>query len=110
MRTDLLVNYMIYESVKKRKLEIFEANFRRNFIHVKDVVGAFIFAIKNFNKLWKEKTEEEVYEFLSCHANNIFSEDIMTQKDSKITYIKEYEEWKYSHLSFRLKKIIQTRA
>jgi nucleoside-diphosphate-sugar epimerase len=51
MRTDLLVNYMVCQSVKKKQLEIFEAHFRRNFIHIRDVVGAFIFAIKNFNKL-----------------------------------------------------------
>jgi nucleoside-diphosphate-sugar epimerase len=48
MRTDLLVNYMVYESVKKKKLEIFEAHFRRNFIHIRDVVAGMIFAIDNF--------------------------------------------------------------
>jgi nucleoside-diphosphate-sugar epimerase len=51
MRTDLLVNYMVYESVKKNKLEIFEAHFRRNFIHVRDVVDGMIFAINNFSHL-----------------------------------------------------------
>jgi len=48
MRTDLLVNYMVYESVKKKRLEIFEAHFRRNFIHIRDVVAGMIFAIDNF--------------------------------------------------------------
>jgi nucleoside-diphosphate-sugar epimerase len=51
MRTDLLVNYMVYQSVKKKKLDIFEGHFRRNFVHIRDVVDAFIFTIKNFNKL-----------------------------------------------------------
>jgi nucleoside-diphosphate-sugar epimerase len=51
MRTDLLVNYMVYESVKKNKLEIFEAHFRRNFIHVRDVVDGMLFAINNFSFL-----------------------------------------------------------
>jgi nucleoside-diphosphate-sugar epimerase len=51
MRTDLLVNYMVYESVKKNKLEIFEAHFRRNFIHVRDVVDGMVFAINNFSFL-----------------------------------------------------------
>lgn len=51
MRTDLLVNYMVYESVKKNKLEIFEAHFRRNFIHVRDVVDSMVFAINNFSFL-----------------------------------------------------------
>lgn len=42
---------MVYQSVKKKKLEVFDAHFRRNFIHIRDVVDAFIFTIKNFNKL-----------------------------------------------------------
>jgi nucleoside-diphosphate-sugar epimerase len=37
--------------VKTKKLEIFEPNFRRNYIHVKDIVDAFVFAINNFDKL-----------------------------------------------------------
>ena len=51
MRTDLLVNYMVHESVKKNKLEIFEAHFRRNFIHIRDVVDGMVFAINNFSFL-----------------------------------------------------------
>ena len=51
MRTDLLVNYMVYESVKKNKLEIFEAHFRRNFIHIRDVVDGIVFSINNFSFL-----------------------------------------------------------
>ena len=51
MRTDLLVNNFVYKSVKTKKLTIFEPHFRRNFIHIKDVVLGIIFAIKNFNKL-----------------------------------------------------------
>lgn len=51
MRTDLLVNFFVNESLKKKKIEIFEPNFRRNFIHVKDVVNAIIYSINNFKKL-----------------------------------------------------------
>lgn len=51
MRTDLLVNFMVYESMLKKKLKIFEPHFRRNFVHVRDVVAGIIFAIKNFSKL-----------------------------------------------------------
>tara|TARA_Y100000590_G_C15637994_1_gene983767 strand:+ start:338 stop:1279 length:942 start_codon:yes stop_codon:yes gene_type:complete len=51
MRTDLLVNNFVYEAVKKKKLQIFEPHFRRNFIHIDDVVKGIIFAVKNFNKL-----------------------------------------------------------
>ncbi len=51
MRTDLLVNNFVERAVKDRKLDLFEPYFRRNFIHISDVVSAFIFAINNFNKL-----------------------------------------------------------
>lgn len=51
MRTDLIVNNFVEKAVKIKKLEIFEPKFRRNFIHINDVVKAFIFSIENFNKV-----------------------------------------------------------
>ena len=51
MRTDLIVNNFVLTGIKKKKLSIFEPNFRRNFIHISDVCRAFIFAIDNFSKL-----------------------------------------------------------
>ncbi len=51
MRTDLLVNFLVREATLKQKIELFEPDFRRNYIHISDVVDAFIFAINNFSKL-----------------------------------------------------------
>ena len=51
MRSDLLVNNFVFRAVINKKLDIFEPYFRRNFIHVKDVVKGIIFSINNFNKL-----------------------------------------------------------
>ena len=51
MRSDLLVNNFAETAIKKKKLSIFEPHFRRNYIHVRDVVKAIIFSIQNFNKL-----------------------------------------------------------
>jgi nucleoside-diphosphate-sugar epimerase len=51
MRTDLLVNNFVEKSVKNKRLDLFEPHFRRNYIHINDVVSAFIYAIKNFNNL-----------------------------------------------------------
>ena len=51
MRTDLLVNNFVYEAFYNHKLILFEQNFRRNYIHINDIVLAFLYAIKNFNKL-----------------------------------------------------------
>ncbi len=51
MRSDLLVNNFVKRAVDTNYIDIFEPNFRRNFIHIKDVVRAIIFSIKNFKKL-----------------------------------------------------------
>ena len=51
MRTDLLVNNFVYTSIKEKKLIIYEPNFRRNFIHIDDVIDGIIYSIKNFNRL-----------------------------------------------------------
>ena len=51
MRSDLLVNNFVRTAVDKSKLEIFEPHFRRNYIHINDIVEAFVFTINNFNKL-----------------------------------------------------------
>ena len=51
MRTDLLVNNFVFKSVNNKKLTIYEPHFRRNYIHIDDVVEGIIYAIKNFNRL-----------------------------------------------------------
>ena len=51
MRTDLLVNNFVFKSLKEKKLTIYEPNFRRNYIHIDDVVNGIIFSIKNFSKI-----------------------------------------------------------
>ncbi|HZK38744.1 MAG TPA: NAD(P)-dependent oxidoreductase [Clostridia bacterium] len=51
MRIDLLLNDFVYRAVYDRTAVIFEGDFKRNFIHIRDVVGAFIFAIDNFEKM-----------------------------------------------------------
>jgi len=51
MRTDLLVNNFVYRALKEKKLDLFEPHFRRNYIHIDDVVAGIIYSIKNFNKL-----------------------------------------------------------
>lgn len=51
MRTDLLVNNFVKLAVNKKKISLYESNFRRNFIHINDVCRAFAFAIKNFGRM-----------------------------------------------------------
>lgn len=51
MRTDLLVNDFTYRAVFDKSLIVFEGSFMRNYLHVKDAAGAFIFAMENFEKM-----------------------------------------------------------
>lgn len=54
MRIDLLVNDFTYRAVKDRTLVVFEGHFKRNYIHVRDVVGVFLHAIENFDDMKSE--------------------------------------------------------
>ena len=54
MRIDLLVNDFTYRAVKDKYLVIFEGHFKRNYIHVRDTVRAFIHSIKNFELMKNE--------------------------------------------------------
>ena len=54
MRLDLLVNDFTYRAVYDRFIVLFEAHFKRNFIHVRDVANAFIHSLNNFDKMKNE--------------------------------------------------------
>lgn len=51
MRLDLLVNDFTYRAVTDRFVVLFEAHFKRNYIHVRDVVRAFIHGLDNFDAM-----------------------------------------------------------
>jgi nucleoside-diphosphate-sugar epimerase len=54
MRLDLLVNDFTYRASRDRFIILFEEHFRRNFIHIRDVARAFIFGIKNYDRMQGE--------------------------------------------------------
>ena len=47
MRLDLLVNHFTYEAVTNGYIVIYEKDFQRNYIHVRDVADCYIHCIKN---------------------------------------------------------------
>lgn len=51
MRLDLLVNDFTYRAVYDRFIVLFEADFKRNYIHVRDVARAFVHSLKNFDRM-----------------------------------------------------------
>lgn len=54
MRIDLLVNDFTYRAVKDRFVVVFEGHFKRNYIHIRDVAGVFIYAMDNFKAMKDE--------------------------------------------------------
>lgn len=51
MRTDLLVNDFVYRAVHDRAVVIFEGHFKRNYIHIRDVVRVFLHGLQNFEAM-----------------------------------------------------------
>lgn len=54
MRLDLLVNDFVYKALNDGYVVLFEAGFKRNYIHVRDVARAFIHTMDNFEKMKNE--------------------------------------------------------
>lgn len=51
MRLDLLVNHFVYAAVKDGYLVLFEKDFKRNFVHVRDVADCFLHAVANRDRM-----------------------------------------------------------
>lgn len=51
MRIDLLVNDFVYRAVFDRTAVVFEGNFKRNYIHIRDAVGAFVWGMEHFDEM-----------------------------------------------------------
>lgn len=54
MRIDLLVNDFTYRAVTDRFIVLFEAHFKRNYLHVRDVARAFVHCLDNFRRMKNE--------------------------------------------------------
>lgn len=51
MRLDLLVNDFVYRAVTDRAVVLFEAHFRRNYLHIRDVARVFLHGLKNYETM-----------------------------------------------------------
>ena len=51
MRIDLLVNHFTYAALKDGYIVIFEKDFKRNYIHIRDVADCFVHCIKNADRM-----------------------------------------------------------
>lgn len=51
MRLDLLVNHFVYAAYKDRYLVIFEKDFKRNFVHVRDVADCMLHCLSHAERM-----------------------------------------------------------
>jgi nucleoside-diphosphate-sugar epimerase len=51
MRIDLLVNDFVYRAVNDKVVVLFEAHFKRNYIHIRDVARVFMHAMDHFDAM-----------------------------------------------------------
>jgi nucleoside-diphosphate-sugar epimerase len=77
MRMDLLVNEFVYKALTDKYITIFEKNFVRNYIHIRDVANAFLFMIQNY-----EENKGGVF--------NVGLSDANLTKQQLVEKIKEY--------------------
>jgi nucleoside-diphosphate-sugar epimerase len=91
MRTDLLVNDFTYKAITDKYIVVFEKNFKRNFIHIKDVASAFLFMLKNYDKY-----KHEVFNVGLSNAN-LSKQELLEKiqshvKDFAVSYNDYYED------------------
>ncbi|WP_203544721.1 NAD(P)-dependent oxidoreductase [Desulfovibrio sp. JC022] len=82
MRMDLLVNDFTYQAFKNGSVILFEDHFRRNYIHVRDVVKAFLFGIERYDEMQGEPfnvglssanlTKRQLAEKIKEHVPNFY--------------------------------------
>lgn len=82
MRTDLLVNDFVYKAMTDGYVVMYEAHFKRNYIHIKDVARCFEHCIINFDKM-----KNNVYN-LGLEDANISKMELAEKIKS---YIKKFE-------------------
>ena len=51
MRLDLLVNHFVYAAVTDRYLVIFEKDFKRNYIHIRDVAECILYGLEHAQRM-----------------------------------------------------------
>mgnify|MGYP000855154586 FL=1 len=91
MRMDLLVNEFVYKALTDKYITIFEKDFVRNYIHIRDVANVFLFMIENY-----EEHSGEVFNVGLSDAN--LSKEQLVEKikgyvpDFAITYSDYYSD------------------
>jgi len=84
MRLDLLVNHFVYAACTDGYIVIFEKDFKRNYIHIRDVAACFIHCIENAERM-------------AGRAYNVGLDAANLSKEELVLKIKEYVPNFYIH-------------
>ncbi len=87
MRLDLLVNDFLFRAVREKELIVYEKDYWRSFIHIKDMARSLIFAIENYDEM-----KNQVF--------NIGSKDCCMTKEDVALKIKEYVDYYLKFANF----------
>jgi nucleoside-diphosphate-sugar epimerase len=80
LRLDLLPNDFVFNALKNRHLVVYDKDFKRTFVHVKDIVAAYLFGIEHFDSM-----KNEVYN-IGTETMNKTKEDIVNLIREKIDF------------------------
>ena len=86
MRLDLLVNHFVYAAATDNYIVIFEKDFKRNYVHIRDVADCFLYAIENADQM-------------AGYAYNLGLDEANLSKEELALKIKEYVPDFYIHFS-----------
>ncbi len=86
MRLDLMPNDFVYRAIKEKSLIVYEKNFMRTFIHVRDMARSFLFALENYGKM-----KGEVYN-VGDNKMNYSKEGVCLLIKKKVNYYLHFAE------------------
>jgi nucleoside-diphosphate-sugar epimerase len=84
LRLDLMPNDFVYTAMKQKYLAVYDKEFMRTFVHVRDIVNVYIFGINNF-----EKMKNEVYNVgseIMNHSKEAIAEMIRKKLKFEVHY------------------------
>ncbi len=86
MRFDTLPNDFTYKAINEKNIVVYQKNFIRSFIHVRDMARAFLFGLEEYNKL-----EGDVYN-VGSNELNISKEELARLIQEKTKCKLEFKE------------------
>lgn len=101
-RLDLLINDFTFRAVTEKTLMVYEGEFMRTFIHVRDMARSFLFALEHYQKMTgeiynvgdenlnisKEQVAKLLLEYLDFHLHFIQDGHDIDQRDYFVDYSK----------------------